>query len=105
MEPAFVEALAERCGATWPAIKAARANALALVEQVRKELTKLDDPQVSVVVTGSVARGEKTEGSDFDWMLLVDGASDPEHFTLAGAILKTFGRIVYQRARSIRDIW
>ncbi len=41
---------------------------------------------MSVVVTGSFARGEATEGSDFDWMLLVDGASDSEHFTLAGPI-------------------
>jgi len=86
MDPVFIDALAERCGATWPVIKAARAKALAQVDQVRKELTKLDDPQASVVVMGSVARGEVTGGSDFDWMLLIDGASDPEHFSLAGAI-------------------
>jgi hypothetical protein len=38
MEPTFVDALAERCGATWPAIKAARANALALIDRVEKSL-------------------------------------------------------------------
>lgn len=97
MEPTFVDALAERCGATWPALKAARANALALVDRVRKELNKLDDPQVSVVVTGSIARGEKTEGSDFDWMLLVDGASDPAHFTLAEEILETLDKLGIKR--------
>jgi len=94
MEPRFVEALAERCGATWPAITAARAKSREKIDLVKKELTKLEDPQASVVVMGSVARGEVTEGSDFDWMLLIDGASDPEHFTLAGAIaeaLETIG--------------
>ena len=93
MEPTFIDALAEKCGATWPAIKAARADALAQVDRVRKELSKLDDPQASVVVMGSVARGEVTEGSDFDWMLLIDGASDPEHFTLAGAIAEALENI------------
>jgi predicted nucleotidyltransferase len=97
MEPTFVDTLAERCGMTWPAIKAARANGLALVDRARKELSKLDDPQVSVVVTGSVARGEVTVGSDFDWMLLIDGASDPEHFTLAGAILEALDKLSIKR--------
>jgi predicted nucleotidyltransferase len=97
METAFIEALADRCGATWPAIKAARAKGVERVDQVRKELTKLDDPQASVVVTGSVARGEVTGGSDFDWMLLVDGASDPEHFTLAGAIHEALDKLDIRR--------
>jgi predicted nucleotidyltransferase len=57
---------------------------------------------------GSFARGEATSGSDFDWMLLVDGASNPDHFKLAkeifGAVEKlkinppgrteTFGNLV-----------
>lgn len=66
---------------------------LRCVDRVGKELTNLDDPQTSVVVTGSVARGEKTVGSDFDWMLLIDGASDPEHFALARRILETLKKL------------
>jgi hypothetical protein len=93
MEPMSVETLAKQCGATWPAIKEARAKAREQIELVRKELAKLYDPQVSVVVTGSVGRGEVTGGSDFDWMLLVDGASDAAHFTLAGAILTALDRL------------
>lgn len=93
MEPAFVETLAERCGAIWPAIKAARENARAQIDRVRTELSRLEDPQASVVVMGSVARGEVTSGSDFDWMLLIDGASDPEHFALAGAIADALDKI------------
>jgi predicted nucleotidyltransferase len=93
MEPMSVETLAKQCGATWPAIKEARAKAREQIELVRKELAKLYDPQVSVVVTGSVGRGEVTGGSDFDWMLLVDGASDAAHFTLAGAILTALDKL------------
>src|SRR5271166_3746064 len=93
MEPTFIEDLAKRCGGTWPAIIATRANALARVDLVRKELTKLYDPQVSVVVMGSFARGEATAGSDFDWMLLVDGASDPAYFTLAKEIFSALGKL------------
>lgn len=42
---------------------------------------------------GSVARREVTGGSDFDWMLLIDGASNPDHFTLAGAIAEALYKI------------
>ncbi|MGD1026618.1 DUF294 nucleotidyltransferase-like domain-containing protein [Candidatus Binatus soli] len=117
MEPMSVEALAKQCSATWPAINAARAKTREKIDLVKKELIKLDDPQVSVVVMGSVARGEVTEGSDFDWMLLIDGASDPEHFTLAGAIAEalekigikkpgpteTFGKLVSVRRQNLLD--
>jgi predicted nucleotidyltransferase len=97
MEPTFVENLAKQCGAAWPAIAAARANGLALVDSVKKELAKLEDPQASVVVTGSVARGEVTGGSDLDWMLLVDGASDPQHFMLTEAILEELDKLGIKR--------
>ena len=93
MEATFVDALAQKCGVEWPAIKAARQTATNLVARAREELIKLEDPQASVIVMGSVARGEATVGSDFDWMLLIDGASDPEHFTLAGAIADELDRL------------
>lgn len=86
MEASSLEALADRCGATWPALTAARAQGVERIALLKRELAKLNDPNASVVVTGSVARGEVTGGSDLDWMLLVDGASDPEHFVLVGAI-------------------
>ena len=93
MEPTSVETLAERCGGSWPAIRAARTYALDRVAQVRKELTKLEVPEASVVVMGSFARGEATRGSDFDWMLLVDGASEPAHFMLAKEIFGALGKL------------
>src|SRR4051812_45801735 len=46
----------------------------------------LHDANYSVIVTGSLGRGEATERSDADWFLLVDGPSDPEHAILARTI-------------------
>jgi predicted nucleotidyltransferase len=93
MEPTPLEDLAKQCGVTWPAIEAARAKARKQIDLVKKELIKLEDPNASVVVTGSFGRGEVTGGSDFDWMLLVDGPSDPAHFTLAAAILRELDKL------------
>lgn len=42
-----------------------------------------DSADVSIVVFGSLARGEFTSGSDIDWTLLIDGAADPEHYDQA----------------------
>jgi hypothetical protein len=47
-----------------------------------------------VVVTGSLGRTEATEGSDADWVLLVDGPSDPEHAILAREIERRVRDIV-----------
>src|SRR6185295_11361298 len=40
----------------------------------------------SIVVFGSLARGEYTEGSDVDWTLLIDGQADEGHYAQAQAI-------------------
>src|SRR5207253_3993315 len=49
-------------------------------------LSDLDDPNLSVVVTGSLGRGEASHDSDADWVLLVDGPSNPDHALLARKI-------------------
>lgn len=41
---------------------------------------------MSVVACGSLARGELTSGSDADWLLLVDGAADPNHLDTVHAV-------------------
>lgn len=46
----------------------------------------LPENEVSIVVFGSLARGEWTEGSDVDWTLLIDGPADPEHRNIAHII-------------------
>jgi hypothetical protein len=45
---------------------------------------------VDLVLYGSVARKEATEGSDLDWSLLIDGQADPGHLTLAGELREKF---------------
>jgi len=88
MPSRFVEELEGKCGGDWTAIRASRARTASQLEEVAHELSKFATPETSVVVTGSVGRGEVTSGSDFDWMLLIDGASDPAHFMLAQQIAK-----------------
>ena len=47
-----------------------------------------------MVVTGSLGRGEMTEGSDADWVLLVDGPSNPDHATVLPVIEERVRKIV-----------
>jgi predicted nucleotidyltransferase len=77
-----LEALEERLGVRWEAIGRARIKTEEILARLRSELAGLDDPNCSVVVTGSLGRGEATEGSDADWLLLVDGPSNPDHARL-----------------------
>lgn len=74
-----VAELRERLGAEWPCITASRTRADAMGRRLARELRHLVPPETSLVVYGSLARGEFTEGSDVDWTLLVDGAADPYH--------------------------
>jgi hypothetical protein len=78
--------LEAKLGANWPAIR----KAVAGTEQ---ELTKLEQlllprggrplaENVSLVVFGSLARGESTSRSDLDWTLLINGEVDGQHFSI-----------------------
>jgi hypothetical protein len=108
MRTGFVEELEKKSGGDWPALRVARTKTNGLIEKVAADLSTLQTPETSIVVTGSVGRGEVTSGSDFDWMLLIDGASDPQHATLENRVneildrrgikrpgpTETFGRLV-----------
>jgi predicted nucleotidyltransferase len=48
----------------------------------REALAGLDSEDTRVVVSGSLARGEFTSGSDIDWTLVIDGSADPRHHDL-----------------------
>ncbi|MCX4247808.1 nucleotidyltransferase domain-containing protein [Paraliomyxa miuraensis] len=82
---ALVE-LQRRLGVRWEKISRARDKTEEIVATLRAELRGLEDPNCSVIVTGSLGRGEADEGSDCDWFLLVDGPSDPQHARLAREI-------------------
>lgn len=89
---AFLDDVATMTGESWPSILAANDGA----EQKRSELraalekARLIPADTSVVVYGSLARGELTKGSDVDWTLLVDGQADESHLTIRHAISQIF---------------
>lgn len=78
--------LEQRLGTSWSNLKAARSLAQAKRHELRTSLKRIDSEDTSVVVFGSLARDEFTEGSDIDWTLLVDGSADPKHLELARKI-------------------
>jgi len=79
MQGSWLERLSERAGERWPALFEARRTTERLLATLRGALEELEDPNYSIVVTGSLGRGEASEGSDVDWFLLVDGLSNPDH--------------------------
>lgn len=88
-----LEALEQRLGARWEAIGRARIKTEEILDSLRTALEGLDDPDCAVVVTGSLGRGEANDGSDADWILLVDGPTDPSH-----------ARLHHEIERKIRDV-
>ncbi len=76
----------------WPAVT----KAIDSTEQELRELERLLLPpdarplaeNVSLVLFGSLARGESTSRSDLDWTLLINGEVDGQHFTLFQTIRK-----------------
>jgi hypothetical protein len=93
--------LKQNFGGAWPTLEKARETALEQVRKLDDLLTEegktggsLVSADVSLVVFGSLARGEWTSGSDLDWTLLIDGGADHEHANTAhriGELLRTRG--------------
>lgn len=78
--------LRDQLGAEWPNITAARERALEARVLLNRELRSIIPAETSLVVFGSLARGEFTSGSDVDWTLLVDSYADPSHYLAAQRI-------------------
>lgn len=57
----------------------AKQNARTKIEELTAALAGETSPDTSVIVHGSLAREEFTQGSDLDWTLLVDGQANPQH--------------------------
>ncbi len=77
--PSHLDRLEARLGLTWPSIRGAQEATEKRRAELTESLAKRGSPDTSLVVFGSVARGEVTSGSDLDWILLIDGQSVPEH--------------------------
>lgn len=77
--PSPVTELERLLGVQWSNITRARDHAIVRKQELRSALAGVDSEDTSIVVFGSLARNEFTEGSDIDWTLLIDGSADPKH--------------------------
>ena len=75
----MIAQLESRLGCSWTSIQKARADTRLRRSELEDLFLPRNSPDTSLVVFGSVARGEVTSGSDLDWILLIDGQSAPEH--------------------------
>jgi len=62
------------------------------LDELRSVLAGFDSEDTSIVVFGSLARDEFTEGSDIDWTLLIDGSADPKHLELIPQITEVISK-------------
>ncbi|MFL5542343.1 MAG: nucleotidyltransferase domain-containing protein, partial [Longimicrobiaceae bacterium] len=76
--PSFVESLESALGTTWPMLRRAKAAASEISSTLDQGLRDRTDGDATLVVFGSLARGEWTKKSDVDWTLLLDGQTYPE---------------------------
>jgi hypothetical protein len=106
-----IDELAAKVGRRWPAIDTCAADSKTERDRIitALESEKLIPPDCSFIVSGSLARNEftpgpqgvgkldkKTEGSDVDWTLLVDGAADPQHLPAVQKIAKVLQELGFK---------
>ncbi len=77
--PSNIALLEKRLSCIWASIGKARQSARIRGDELERLFLPRKSPDTSLVVFGSVARGEVTSRSDLDWILLIDGQSAPEH--------------------------
>lgn len=81
-----VQELERQLKTEWLHLRRARQESAEMREQLQKALGGLDSTDASIVVSGSLARGEFTPDSDIDWTLLIDGQANPAHHDLVREI-------------------
>jgi predicted nucleotidyltransferase len=89
-----VSTLERRAGTAWRSLAQARLRARETRKMLGRALESACSSELSIVVYGSLARDEFTEGSDVDWTLLIDGPANYRHLDTAHDIeaeLKTLG--------------
>ena len=92
-----VDLLERRLGADWGHIRTARRLAQEKRQELRMAFAGFDSEDTSIVVFGSLARDEFTEGSDIDWTLLIDGSANPKHLDLVNEIDREIERFAVKR--------
>lgn len=93
MDVRSIDELAEHFSADWRFLKKCRGAAESKLRAIGNACKPLLVPDTSLVVFGSLARGEFTSESDVDWTLLLDGFTVPEHLTIAQKIADALGKI------------
>lgn len=88
-----VQVLEANLRADWEHIRKARDRARRKRDELRSALAGFDSEDTSIVVFGSLARDEFTDGSDIDWTLLIDGSADPKHLELVHAVDQVIARL------------
>jgi hypothetical protein len=94
---AYLDELCKSLGSKCEAISKAQQAAAEALERIKlaikptsPEEGRYDSTDLSIVVFGSLARGEWTSGSDLDWTLLVDGEADYQHAQTAHQLTHAF---------------
>jgi hypothetical protein len=87
-----LERLEEKVGRRFEEIASARRRSAGTLARLADVLRGEDPSDTSIVVFGSLARGESTPGSDVDWTLLIDGQADEGHYKAARAVSETLRR-------------
>ena len=87
--PSELNRLHETLDMELPNINGARMDALRFRSRFEAAVFGLTSEDTSIVVFGSLARDEFTDGSDVDWTLLIDGVADPKHLDLARQVKGT----------------
>ena len=93
MEVSRLSLLESRLGAKWQHINSSREMARTTRARLQSDMAGIDSEDTSIVIFGSLARNEFTEGSDIDWTLLIDGSADPKHLDLARKIKEVVEKI------------
>jgi predicted nucleotidyltransferase len=75
----YIKDLERKLESSWPAIDKANRETQRMRGDLNAVFADRNSPDTSIVLFGSVARGEVTSSSDLDWILLIDGQSAPEH--------------------------
>lgn len=92
--PQALDRLEQQLEMRWDALRRARATTARILSDLRENLADLHDPNCTVIVTGSLGRGEASDNSDADWVLLVDGPTDTGHTRLAREIGQKIQEVV-----------
>ncbi len=89
-----VSELEKRLGAKWDSLRKCGSTSLGTWQKLNTALSEACSSDVSVVLFGSIARGEMTAGSDADWVLLIDGQAQPDHLEVARDVGERIAAIV-----------